>query len=124
MACQFLDTYIPLSPLPLVLDFVRFYQSPNKTSRPGKGHSIASYFEILDISKERDNPVAYERSSSQSGRLKDYDLIKYIDLTTSSSEDTFHLSLALVLDPKGAESYAGCARATKDLDDIFLPSLT
>ena len=89
------------------MDFVHFYQSPNKTSRPGKGHSVASNFEILNISKERDNPVAYGRSSSQSGRLKDYDLIKYINLTISSLEDTFHLSLAPVLDSKSAESYAG-----------------
>ena len=136
MACQPLSTYIPplaastglgflsqttqpkaqsicypLYPLhfhPTIafvdMDSVHFYQPPNKIRRPGQWRSAASNFEIR---KERDNAMTYGPSSSQSGRLEDYDLIEYLGLTSSPQpEDSFHPSLAPVLDPKSAKSHA------------------
>ena len=89
------------------MDSVHFYQFPNKTRRPGKWRSVASNLEIRNVSKERDNPVAYGPSSGQSGRLGDYDLIEYCDLTASLPEESFYPYPASVLDPKSAESHAG-----------------
>ena len=86
------------------MDSVHFYQPPNKIRRPGQWRSAASNFEIR---KERDNAMTYGPSSSQSGRLKDYDLIEYFDLTASPPEDSFHPSLAPLLDHKSAESHVG-----------------
>lgn len=84
--------------------WIHFYQPSNKTRWPDKQRSAASDFKARNFNKERDNSVAYEPSS---GRLKDYDLIEYIDLTASPLEDSFHSSPAPVLGPKNAELHTG-----------------
>lgn len=86
------------------MDSIHFYQSLNKTRGPDKRRLAASSFETRNFSKESDNPVVFRSSSSLSGRLEDYDLIKYFDLTTSPLEVSF-LSPAPVLDSKNAESH-------------------
>ena len=135
MACQPLSTYIPPLPASTGLDFlsqttqskaplicyplyplhfhptiafvnmdsVHFYQPLNEIRRPGQWRSAASNFEIH---KERDNAITYRLSSSQSGRLEDYNSIEYLDLTASPLEDSFHSSLTPVLDSKSAELHA------------------
>ncbi len=89
------------------MDSVHFYRPPNKTRRPDKSRSAASNFECRNVNKERDNTMTYGPSSSQGGKPGNYGLIEYSDLTASPPEDSFHPSLASVLDPKSVESHAG-----------------
>ncbi len=90
------------------LDSIHFYQPPSKADLASKRPSIASVGDVPVICGEGYTPTVPRSNGGWGGSLNDYDLIKVLDSTGSSSKDPLNLfSYKHTLDLKGTELYAG-----------------
>lgn len=88
------------------MDSVHFYQPPSMAGRPEKTRSAASNLDVCAVSNESYNFITIEPSSNPSGRLEDYDLIEFLDLTVSLPGESLDLFREPTVDPRDAQSHA------------------